>query len=283
MTTALIDGDIVAYMAAVLAQEDAFPPLPGQTEEDCKPTADLKKAKRIAREIMDKWTHVAGCTDRRVAMSDRTTSRASFRYQVHPHYKNQRVNERPLLLEQVEKYLYDRHDAVFLPHLEGDDLLSMWQTDDTVVISKDKDMLTIPGRVLIIPHMKTTDGLKPQKITKRAAANNLFMQVLTGDAIDNYSGAPGVGKAKAAEFLNDIFYEPGGQRWPTIVKAFTWAWENRPRYHGLWVHPENPEEEALMNMRCARLLKDADYIEVDGNGNKHNVGLWLPGGEREWI
>lgn len=282
MATALIDGDIVAYMASILAQEDAFPPLPGQEEADCKPTADFKKAKRIVREIMDKWEHVAGCTSRRIAMTDRSTSRSSFRYEIHPHYKNQRVAEKPILLFDVIDWMFTKHEAVSLPRLEGDDLLSMWQSErpnDDVVVSKDKDMLTIPGRVLIIPHAKSTDNIKPVKITRRMAINTLFEQVLTGDSVDNYLGAPGVGPAKAAKVLEEFLTVGGMNRWQAIVGAFEWAWEKRPRNHKSWVHPGNPEAEALMNMRCARLLTHTDY---QPNSTKQ-IGLWLPGGEREWI
>jgi 5'-3' exonuclease len=184
-----------------------------------------------------------------------------------------------MLLEEVENYLIDKHDAEAWPSLEGDDLLSMWQTTDTVVVSKDKDMLTIPGRVLIIPHMKTTDKLKPKKISPREAADFLFIQVLTGDPVDNYAGAPGIGVGKAAEFLNGYQLGNYKTRWEAIITAYEWAWEKRPRWHHLWVHPESPYEEALMNMRCARLLKDEDYKPVVGG----SVGLWLPEGKREWI
>jgi hypothetical protein len=279
MQTALIDGDIVAYMAASLAQEDAFPPLPGQTEADCKPTADLKKAKRIAREIADKWEHIAGCTNRRIAMTDRDTARSSFRYQVHPHYKNQRVKEKPVLLGAVIDWMFKAHDAEYEPRLEGDDLLGIWQTgtkNPDVIISKDKDMMTIPGRTLIIPHMKTTDGLKVKKVSPSEAADHMMMQVITGDAVDNYLGAPGAGMVKAKKML-DLYREGSySSRWETIVDTFVWAWEYRKTYRSLWVHPGDPEAEALMNMRCARILRAKDY-------RNSKIGLWMPDGEREWV
>lgn len=276
MTIALIDGDIVAYMGASLAEEEAFPPLPGQDPDDAKPTASWANCRRIMKDIMDKWEYLAGATESRVALTDRSTPRASFRYQVHPHYKNQRTKGKPILLEKAEAYLIKRYAAESCPGLEGDDLLSMWATsgayDDAVVVSKDKDMLTIPTKVLIIPHAKTTDGLHPKKITKSQALDNLFRQVVTGDTVDNYLGAPGVGPKGAETWLLD-----GGSRWDRLVACYEWAWENRPRYHDRWVHPGDAEAEALMNFRCARLLADGDY-----EYNKR-VRMWAPGGKKEWL
>ncbi len=277
MATALIDGDIVAYMAAVLAQDEVFPPLPG--EDPSPPSADRKKAMRVARDIMDKWEHAAGCNSRRVALTDRSSSRSSFRYAIHPHYKNQRTSPKPVLLEEMNEYLIDRHHAEMVHRLEGDDLLGIWQTsstDDDVIVSKDKDMLTIPGRVLIIPHMQTTNFVSPIDVNRHEAANHLFLQVLTGDPTDNYLGAPGVGKVKAQQYLQMYLDEGNMSRWDVIVKAYTYAWEHYPRQHGSWVHPGKPETEALMNMRCARILHAKDYRD-------NQIGLWAPKGDREWI
>lgn len=277
MATALIDGDIVAYMAAVLAQDEVFPPLPG--EDPTPPSADRKKAMRVARDIMDKWEHAAGCSTRRVALTDRSSSRASFRYSIHPHYKNQRTSAKPVLLGEMIDYLIDRHQAETIHRLEGDDLLGIWQTsstDDDVIVSKDKDMLTIPGRVLIIPHMQSTNQVHPVDINMGEALDNLFMQVLTGDSTDNYLGAPGVGKARAAQYLEMFHNESNLSRWDVILKAYAWAWDNVPRYHESWVHPGDIQAEALMNMRCARILHAKDYRD-------NQIGLWAPKGDREWI
>ncbi len=277
MTIALIDGDIVAYMAAQLAETEAFPPLPGQDPADCgSATTDRKQMRRICNDIMDKWSYVAGATDVRVALTDRSKPRASFRYQVHPHYKNQRTRSKPELLGEAEEYLVKRYEAESYPGLEGDDLLSMWATsgiyDDFVVVSKDKDMLTIPGRVMIIPHMKTTDGLEPVSVSKSEALDNLFRQVVTGDTVDNYLGAPGVGPKGAETWL-----EGEGTRWDRLMACYAWAWEKRPRYHDCWVFPGDPYKEALMNFRCARLLRHGDYNYAE------TVRLWGPHGKSETL
>lgn len=278
MTIALIDGDIVAYMAAQLAETEAFPPLPGQDPADCgEATADPKKMRRVARDVIDKWMYVAGATEVRVALTDRSKPRASFRYLVHPHYKNQRTRSKPQLMELAEQYLINKFGAESQMGLEGDDLLSIWMTGehktDGVVVSKDKDMLTIPGRVVIIPHMKSTDNLEVQTISKSDALDNLFRQVVTGDSVDNYLGAPGVGPKGAETWLEAV----GDSRWDTLVECYAWAWENRPRYQDKWVYPEDPKAEALMNFRCARLLRDGDYRQREA------VRLWGPEGEDAWL
>lgn len=279
MTIALIDGDMVAYMAATLAQEEAFPPLPGQDPDDGAPTANWKNCRRIMNDILDKWEYCARATGCMIAMTDRTTSRASFRYHVHPHYKNQRTAAKPMLLERAEEFLRKRKGARFTRGLEGDDVLGIWATGEFagegVIVSKDKDMRTIPGRCVIIPHMKSTDGLEIEEISRAQAQDNLFRQVITGDSTDNYLGAPGIG-TKGAETWLAASKEDGLTRWGGLIQAYEWAWEMRPRWHDRWVHPGKPYEEALMNMRCARILHDGDY--KDGK-----VRLWGPKGSEEWL
>ncbi len=279
MTIALIDGDMVAYMAAILAQTEGFPPLPGQTQEDCKPIASLKKAKRIVREILAKWEHHAGCTSSRVYLSDRSGPRTSFRYQIHPEYKNQRTGEKPLLLKECEKYLIDKFGATSRPQLEGDDMLGIAQTtnlaEDTVVVSKDKDMATIPGKTLIVPHLKTLDGVEVETISPKKAAMRHLMQTMIGDTIDNYKGIPGIGPVKARCILLNAVAQ-GDKPWEAVLRAFKRVDKSKCVHDNGW-------DEFIMNARCAYILQADDIGQNPINGQL-SIRLWAPPGmDTEWL
>jgi DNA polymerase-1 len=75
---------------------------------------------------------------------------------------------------------------------------------------------------------------------------------LTGDAVDNYKGCPGIGKKKA-----DILLREEGVKWKTVVDAFAKA--------GL------DEFAALTQARVARILRAEDY-----NFKNEEVLLWTP-------
>ena len=147
---ALVDGDVIAYAAASLCETI--------WDEGDEPDVDLKKGYGICRNLLAHWTQAAGAYECRVALSDRTGPRTSFRYRIHPEYKNTRTTPKPVALPDMEDYLRRRHGAEYIKGLEGDDVLGIWATtpgaNDCVIVSRDKDMRTIPAKVLIVPHMR---------------------------------------------------------------------------------------------------------------------------------
>jgi DNA polymerase-1 len=80
------------------------------------------------------------------------------------------------------------------------------------------------------------------------------MQTLTGDAVDNYKGCPGIGVKRA---LGLLFNKKPNEYWEIITKAFEKA--------GL------TEMDALVQARMARILRTDDY-----NIQKGEVYLWSP-------
>lgn len=280
---AVIDGDVLAYRAAAAVQKAFDWDGDGQKVY----VADPKEAIRAAQSLIAQWVQAAGADDYLILQSDRRAPKTSFRYQVHPLYKAQRGTEKPATLLVVEDYLREKHGAEFLRGLEGDDAIGVAVTGRlkgaaTVVVSPDKDMRTIPGRCFTVPHMRRLDTAKVERIDAATARWHMFMQALTGDPVDNYKGAPGVGPKKAAEFL-------GGARstlalWEKTLAAFEWAWENDTRLGklGRWVHAEGEAgfwSEAIMNIRCAKILHAADYREDTGE-----VALWNPPGTApNWV
>ena len=149
----LIDADIVAFKAAARAETlTAF----GKTVaplEDCLADIDqmidgyLKRLKAFAP-IM--------------ALSCRE---ANFREAVLPTYKHSRnksADSRPTYLTEAKAHLRDQYESVLRYSLEGDDVLGILHTHkdygDTIIVSEDKDLRTVPGR-LVEGKLRKSTGL----------------------------------------------------------------------------------------------------------------------------
>lgn len=260
---ALLDGDVLAFKAAHLAQDEIV----WEEGEEPDIDVDIRKGHKILIQMLKSWTEHAGCMDYQIALSD-PAPKASFRHQVHPHYKAQRTKAKPVALEDMKRFLLDTRDAQWFPGLEGDDLLGIWATDpdgpETVVVSTDKDMRTIPGRCFIVPHMSPIYYGKVEEITIKESRYNWMYQTLIGDIVDNYQGCPGIGPARARDIL-----VTASKMWPVVLETFQ-DWFDRPKWRTKFVTGD-PVDEALMSARCARILHYGEYE----NGTVH---LWTPHG-----
>ena len=84
---------------------------------------------------------------------------------------------------------------------------------------------------------------------------HFYKQVLTGDAVDNYKGCPGIGVKRALDLLEEPL--TAEEYWSQIVTAYNKA--------GL------TEEDAIIQARMARILRNDDY-----DYDKQEVKLWEP-------
>jgi len=233
----LIDGDIIAYIAATKAETpvnwgDGLWTLHA-FEQDVESDID---------EAVSKLVTSSACTEVVATLSDAN----NFRKQVDPTYKANRQNiRRPMLLQHAKNYMYEKYNGVIWANLEADDVLGIMATEDdnTVIWSTDKDLKTIPGKHLV-------DG---EVITRSAEESDywFYFQTLIGDLTDNYSGCPKVG-AKTAEKI--LAVDPS---WNAVVVAYMKA--------GL------SEEVALTQARLARILRTGEYDKETGE-----VTLWTP-------
>jgi len=211
---------------------------------------DLAGAKYELTQQIERLLLRTKCQAMKVALSD---MRGNFRKEVSSDYKSNRTHiSRPVLFAALRDVLRNQYQAVVLPRLEGDDLVSMWATEpgmDTVVCSIDKDCRGIPG-VLYNPMKDSFLDVSAEE------ADRFFLsQVLTGDRVDGYVGCPGIGPKRAAGLMANV---PTADLWhAVIVPAYQTA--------GL------SESTALRNARCARLLRHGEYNPATGE-----VKLWEP-------
>ena len=234
--TLLVDGDIVAYKAATIAETPI-----DWGNGTWTLHAHEKDVIGSMEEFMSKIIAESGCDKVITCLSGDNL----YRKDVAPYYKANRKNTRkPMLLKFAKDYLAEKYNGMVEDKLEADDLLGILgsRSFDTVIWSLDKDLLTIPAYHLI-------DG-RVQEVDLEEADYNFLYQTLVGDSTDNYKGCPTVGAKKAEQLLSDK-----GATWQTVVDAF----ESK----GLG------EEVALENARLARILRDGEY-----NFETKEVKLW---------
>lgn len=251
--TALIDGDIIAYRVAAACQttegwkpDPAF--VPTFAEDDVK--------RGVARTVAD-WTFRSGCDGHVVLL----TGSLNFRKLVDPTYKMNRAdNVKPVALRFAREYLLNEYRARMVDGLEADDLIGLMLTGSMtdgrgVSVSIDKDLRTVPGL-----HFNPTKDNQVVSVTPTEADHLWMLQTLTGDPVDGYKGAVGVGPAKAAKLLPKALSVTA--LWPTVVGGFIKVGMTR--------------EDALTTARLARILRTGDYDK-----DAKEVQLWHPNGDVE--
>jgi len=243
-TKLLIDADVLAFEAAVVAEESIE-----WKDEMWTVHADMALAKaRVVNRVEEfkdlmKTNKVIMCL----------TDRANFRRILNPDYKANRSKSRlPIILRQVKQWIIDELHGEMWPNLEADDVISILATDkemdeETIIISIDKDFKTVPG---IFYDYNKGEYHQP---SEEEADNYHLVQTIAGDHTDGYSGVPGIGVTRAQRLL-----EKDGYTWETVTACYEKA--------GL------TEQDALMNAWMARLLRAENYSFRTNTIKK----LWTP-------
>ena len=177
----------------------------------------------------------------------------NFRHKILPTYKSNRKGTRkPMLIPHLRLFVADQWETFQRPGLEGDDVLGILATwgglkGDKVIITGDKDMNTIPGKV----YMSHKPELGVVNITPEQARYYHMMQTLTGDATDGYSGCPSVGPKTAEKILKKVEEE-----WEPVLGAVPDYW---PAVVQQYEKKGLSEEEALVQARVAYILQASHY------------------------
>ena len=182
--------------------------------------------------------------------------RRNFRHDLWPDYKaNRKDRRRPAgygeALARMSKAGQQRGwPTGGFKNLEGDDVLGILQEEDDIIVSGDKDMLTLPGKLY------RNDELI--QVSQWEADLAFYRQVLVGDTSDNYPGCPGVGDK------NRVFT---GKAWLTSTTE-----------HHLWqavvdqyAKAGKDVQYALTQARCARILRPGEFDLASGLPH-----LWEP-------
>lgn len=192
MTTLIVDADGLAYQAAAAAQKGI-----AWDDEIYTVHADFAEAKRCLSNNVAALLTGSECDDLVLCWS----KGPYFRKAVLPSYKaNRKGSQPPLVFKDLRAWAFERWPSKEKPGLEADDVVGILATmknrpDSRVIFSPDKDLLQIPGL-----HYRPGEGV--YRVAEDFAFNQLWLQVLTGDKSDGYTGIPGCGPKKAAAILS---------------------------------------------------------------------------------
>jgi len=242
--TLLIDADVLAFEASVIAEESIE-----WKEEMWTVHADMALAKARIVNRVEQFKEKLQADDIVMALTDR----ANYRRILNPDYKSNRSKSRlPIILKQVKKWIIEEMDGQLWPNLEADDVISILATDkkmdeETIIVSIDKDFKSVPGIYYDFNKDET------HHVSQEDADRYHLIQTLTGDATDGYSGVPKVGAVTAKRLLDKEGYD-----WDVVKKCYEDV--------GL------TENDALMNAWMARLLQADNYCFRTNTIKK----LWTP-------
>lgn len=119
-------------------------------------------------------------------------------YAVTAPYKGNRKSEKPVHYHLLREYLSLSWGAHVVEGMEADDMLAIKATtlgDSSVIVTLDKDLDQVEGW-----HY---NFVKKNKyfIDKAQGLLNFYMQMLTGDTVDNIKGVRGIGPKKALKLM----------------------------------------------------------------------------------
>ena len=245
----LIDGDIIAYQIANQIEE------PIDWGNDMWTLhSDFKVAIATFEDYLLMLKENLYLSDVLKFLSDREKN---FRKTLLTDYKGNRIGKRkPVCLFKMFEWLKEEHNAITEPRLEADDLLGIYATNpenkNSIIVSLDKDLKTIPGKL-------SPDGQNIYRITKPQAIYNHAIQILTGDATDNYPGCKGIGPKSAVKLLQPAEGSKSmDPYWDIILNTYTKAGYT--------------EQDAITQARISYILQWKDY---DFKSKK--IRAWRPG------
>lgn len=251
--TLLIDGDWLGYKTCASCESET------RWSEWCHTlTVNPQEAMARAAGQVEAWMRMTGHTEVLMCISSYPT----FRHELNQDYKANRIGKRkPMALREVYDYLAETYGGVTYTQLEADDTMGLLATcgtvEDPIIVSPDKDMRTIPGKLLTLDF--GGDG-QVQLVTKSEADRNWMLQVLTGDKADNIHGIPGVGPKTADKILGSACTLK--EMWPIVVAAYQ--------------KKGKTFSDALLNARLTRILRRGDY-----DLQQEKLTLWHPSAEKE--
>ncbi len=198
---ALIDHDLVVFRCAASAENDS-----------------LNIAIHRVEALLDELLTKTGADSYRAFLS----GKSNFRKTIYPEYKANRTAPKPVHLEALREYALEKQNAELAPDtLEADDALGINQTDDTMIVSLDKDLLMVPGKHFSW-EINGKGWSKPDKFFTQDVIGGMrlfFEQCLKGDTADNIKGIEKIGNKRAKALLADCVTEQ--EMFDTVRDAYS--------------------------------------------------------------
>lgn len=265
MTTLLVDGDLFAYRQAAASETGL------DFGGHFILSADAELGAENLSETINSFQETLGADRVIVTISDVK----NFRHDVLPSYKSNRDGvRRPMILSELKRHLIENFETFIRPGLEADDVMGILATNpvlikgEKIIVTMDKDLRTVPGLHWNPTVEGETKHKKPTEVSVKDADRKFYTQVLSGDAVDGYSGCIGIGPKRAEQIVDAPFIlrEVGEEikRGPN-KGTMRYRWMSEPTTD-IWAsivsHYEKSgqsEEVALQMARVARILRHEDY------------------------
>lgn len=250
--TAIFDGEILCFHVVTSLMVEELDRSTGCYSWQ----VDFRAAKRSMQERIEGIADWLGARRIYVAFG----APPYFRRKVFKGYKANRTGKRPLAYNALKDWVLEQkawHPTQW-QGLEADDVMGVLGTTPshgtTVLISDDKDMLTVPAFHLRLKMAKDEAFRGLFQIRREEAEMYHLRQTLTGDLGDGYDGIPGIGVKRAEKILGDAL---GVRAWRIIVSEYEKAGMDA--------------NAAVITARLAKILQYPMYNPVDGS-----IKLWTP-------
>ena len=239
----LIDADFIVYKACAAAETEI-----DWGDDTILVTSNFSDAYGATKRELNKLENKFGALSPLILFF---SDSVNFRKKILPEYKGHRNRKKPCGYKRVINALKKEYKVILKPTLEADDSMGIYATKypDNMIVSPDKDMRQIPGKLYNFDETFT--------VTPEEGAKWHLIQTLAGDQTDGYGGVPGIGVKRAVSLFEDKGYS-----WKTVLSAFA--------------EKDLPETEALINARLARILTVEDY-----DFKKRKPKLWNPSADYE--
>lgn len=259
----LLDGDIFAYNAAIVAEQE------DEIGDDGMVVlwSDWKTALRVAQEKITLLQDRLKADEVVFCLTDKT----NWRKNVLPTYKSNRKSVRkPVALHRLRKELSEHYPTELWEGLEADDVMGILATREDyrpdcqkIIVSEDKDLRTIPATVF-----NPAKDSRPVNVSRADADLWFYAQAIGGDATDGYGGCPNIGTPTALSHLEEL---SGYERYTHTFKSGKrkgltedrWRKVTMPDYwsvaKSLYERAGLSEEYAIQQAQVARILRDEDY------------------------
>lgn len=222
MITALIDADMVVYQCAHAASRRYYTvegwrknfkyikaarewcDKKAQKYEDIKLNVVPKDTIENVLDTVDGMLHMiikdSGCLTGKLYLTGANNYRKEIAT-THKYKGNRTVEAKPPFLAEIREHMISMHGAEVNDLGEADDSLGINQDKTgqwTVLCSRDKDLLMIPGS-----HYNWGSA-ETKQVTVEEGEAFFWKQMLTGDATDNIHAIKGIGPKKADKLLEGV-------------------------------------------------------------------------------